>query len=417
MRSNIKRFCMMIAYMAAVIAVTSCGAPKTAAPEKELHLAVILGSHNNAPKVNLSLIEDDVYTACRTFGSVTLIIDDGNPFSYCVEIPAQKEGLSSGKYEQIADEQASMILSAAGEMCAKTEQVDTLKAVQMAVRSLDSCKLQDGKEVERRLVILDSCLSTAGTLDFTKSRLESISVPGIVDQLAGLSEIPDMSRLSSVVVYTLGDTAGRQPPLTASGRQALESIWTAIFEAGSASSVDIRENLPLVAEYDSNALPAVNTVVVEQNSVQIADEEKTGDALEEGAVISFDETTLSFKPGSAELLDPETAEETLAYVIGFMKSHPEFELLVCGTTACWGGQEYTMDLSQKRAETICMLLCKNGIPEAQIKAIGVGYSFAGFYTYDQTEDGELDEEIAPMNRSVKIMDLHSQTAGEVLASR
>ncbi len=132
-------------------------------------------------------------------------------------------------------------------------------------------------------------------------------------------------------------------------------------------------------------------------------------------VISFDETSVSFRPGTAELAVPAAARKSLEYVIGFLSSHPDFELLICGTTACWGGEPYCRDLSERRAEAVCNLLIENGIAGDRLSITGVGFSFRDFYTYDQTESGELDESIAPLNRTVKIMDLHSDTAGKVLA--
>ena len=50
-----------------------------------------------------------------------------------------------------------------------------------------------------------------------------------------------------------------------------------------------------------------------------------------------------------------------------------------------------------------------------MKITGVGYSFLDFYTYDQTPDGKLDEQIAPVNRTVKLLDLSSDTAKSILA--
>ena len=410
----------MLVFMVLMIVLTACGGstgdkgyPKDT--KAVSHIAVILGSHNNAPKVNLGLIEEQVYEACFSYGSITLICDDGAPYSYVVDIPRQKEGLSEGKYISIANKQTKEILDAASMMTAKTEQVNTLKAVQLGIRSLNSIDEEsDGADVSRRMVILDSCLSTTGALDFTKSHLEGISPDNIVDQLDELGEIPDMSMLDEVTVYTCGDTAGKQTVLTEANRETLKGVWQAIFRAGGVTA-NMKDDLPLSGVYDTDALPAVNTVTVEQDSVDITSEDEAESVLETGVVISFPETSIAFKPGTAELADPGAAQKSLEHVIGFLVSHPDFELLVCGTTACWGGESYCRDLSGRRAGAIRDLLIENGIAGDRLRVAGVGYSFSDFYTYDQTENGELDESIAPLNRTVKIMDLHSETAERVLA--
>ena len=419
-----KRFVktMMILLTAWMVSLTACtgntaGTAASTDAGKEIHLAVILGSHNNAPKVNLGLIEEPIYEACLSFGSVTLICDDGAPYSCVVDIPVQKKGLSKAKYMSIANEQTRTILETASKMTAKTEQVNTLKAVQLGVRSLNSVEPEDDSAtVIRKMVLLDSCLSTTGALDFTKSRLNGISAENIVEQLRKLGELPDMSLIDELTVYTCGDTAGRQTALSKASQETLKNVWETIFKAGGIAA-NMKDNLPLDAAYDTDALPAVNTVTIEQNSVDIASAEEAGDRLKNGAVISFDETSISFKPGTAELADPEAARKSLEYVIGFLNSYPDYKLLVCGTTACWGGESYCLNLSEERAAAICNLLIGSGIAESRLRATGVGYSFDDFYTYDQTPSGELDESIAPLNRTVKIMALDSETAARVLAAR
>ena len=382
---------------------------------KELHLAVILGYHNNAPKINLGLIENLIYEACLSYGKITLICDDGSPYSLVVDIPEQQKGLTESKYKSIANEQTKEILEAASRMSAKTEQVNTLNAVQLGARSLRSAEDEsDSVEIIRKMVILDSCLSTTGALDFTKSRLDGISPDDIVRQLQDLGELPDMSVIDEVTVYTCGDTAGKQTPLTEANKEILKNVWSSLFEASGVTAV-IKDDLPLSGFYDPDKLPAVSTIAVEQASVNITSEEKTEEVLQTGVVISFDETSISFKPGTAELADHGMARKSLEYTIGFLSSHPDFELLICGTTACWGGEAYCRDLSLQRAGAIRDLLIESGIAGNRLSVAGVGYSFSDFYTYDQTEGGKLDETIAPLNRTVKIMDLHSDTAGKVLA--
>lgn len=64
---------------------------------------------------------------------------------------------------------------------------------------------------------------------------------------------------------------------------------------------------------------------------------------------------------------------------------------------------------------LSLLTEKLDVDMERLKITGVGYSFLDFYTYDQTPDGKLDEQIAPVNRTVKLLDLSSDTAKSILA--
>lgn len=399
--------------------LTGCSAPDpTESKVQEYHLAAIIGSHANAPIPNLGLIENAIYDACYTYGSVTLVVDDGEPYTLVVDIPAQESNLSKSKYKEIANDQTKQILAAASQMHAKTNEVDTLKAIQLGARSLSSIEPErDNVEVVRQMVICDSCLSTTGVLSFSEHNLNSINIEDIVAQLKDMNEIPTLDDVS-VTVYTCGDTAGeKQKSLPEASRIVLKNVWKSILEAGNAD-VNMKDDLPLSSAYDEETMPTVSPVTVVQNSVDIHTIDDVDEAFADGGVISFNETIIAFRPGTAELADTEVAKNALAYVTEYMRSHPDFKLLVCGTTACWGGKDYCMNLSNDRANAICELLINDlGIDKARLQAIGLGYSFDEFYTYDQTPDGGLDETIAPVNRSVKLVALNSDTASRILSMK
>ena len=82
---------------AAFTVLSGCAAGKGADVDQEIHIAAIIGSHENAPKPNLGLLEDAVYQDCYTAGSVTMICDDGEPYTTVIEIPKTKTGLIAYK--------------------------------------------------------------------------------------------------------------------------------------------------------------------------------------------------------------------------------------------------------------------------------------------------------------------------------
>lgn len=385
--------------------------------EYETHLAVILGCHDNAPLPNLGLIEDFIYKAAYTYGSVTLVCDDGDPYTVYIDIPTQEKGLSNNKYKQIANSQTKQVITAASQMVAKTGEVNTLKAIQLGARSLRSVEAETaGTRLDLQMVICDSMLSTTGVLSFSDHSLDGISSGDIVSQLRDLDEIPQLDDVI-VTVYTCGDTDGKkQKFLTEANRNALKEVWKEVLEAGNAD-VNIKDSLPLSSVYDKENLPPVSPVAVVAPIVDIRNVEDVRDALANGGVISVPETSVAFKPGSADLMDKASAKEALRSVSAFMEEYPDVNLLVCGTTACWGGKEYCEKLSNERSNAICRLLEDEfGINKNRLTPVGVGYN-SEFYIYDLTADGKLDENVAPVNRSVKLIDLNSSISRRILGMK
>lgn len=418
MKKRVKRLGVVALAVVIMAVLTGCGTEKvsaSASKNQEVHVAVVLGAHVNSPCVNLKLIQDVIYQACYSQGSVTLVVDDGEPYCTAINIPSQEKHLSKSKYDQIAKKQTKKILKLASSMKSRTADVDSIKSVQRAARALNSVE-QKGKgdtELVRKLIICDNLLSTTGVLSFVDYNLNTANEGDITTQLKKLDEIPQLDGIS-VTAYNVGDTAGQQKSLPETSRKNLKAIWNSIFEAGSAKKVQFKDNLPLSSTYNKDSMPTVSPITVVQSSMEIHDTEDVNEAFADGGVLNFDETSIAFHEGTAELADEESASKALQYVTEYMNQYPDFKLVVCGTTACWGGEDYCKKLSLERADTVCELLVKEGIDRSRIKSAGVGYSFADFYTYDQKPDGELDETIAKTNRSVKLVDWDSDTADRIL---
>lgn len=418
MKKKVKRLGAVALAVVILAVLTGCGTQKvsaSASKNQEVHVAVVLGAHVNSPCVNLKLIQDVIYQACYSQGSVTLVVDDGEPYCTAINIPSQEKHLSKSKYDQIAKKQTKKILKLASSMKSRTADVDSIKSVQRAARALNSVE-QKGKgdtELVRKLIICDNLLSTTGVLSFVDYNLNTANEGDITTQLKKLDEIPQLDGIS-VTAYNVGDTAGQQKSLPETSRKNLKAIWNSIFEAGSAKKVQFKDNLPLSSTYNKDSMPTVSPITVVQSSMEIHDTEDVNEAFADGGVLNFDETSIAFHEGTAELADEESASKALQYVTEYMNQYPDFKLVVCGTTACWGGEDYCKKLSLERADAICELLVKEGIDCSRLKSAGVGYSFADFYTYDQKPDGELDEAIAKTNRSVKLVDWDSDTADRIL---
>lgn len=405
---KVMKLTALLLVMASVL--TACGSPnseqlRNTEEDKETHVAVVLGTHANAPVVNLALIEDEVYKACYSGGAVTLIVADGEPWSTYIDIPVPWKGLSSTRLANNANEQTSQVLDAASKLLAKAPETDTLAAVQLAGRTLSSAESQSGKEVECQLIVLDSMLPTTGTMNLTGSLLDTMDMDSVMTQLEDSMEMADFSG-TDVILYTLGDVAEPQPELSPKERSILKELWQGYFEGCGADSVSIRDNLPSSTSYDVDKLPPVTPVAVVHEGLELGEKELS---MGKEDIYSFDETMIAFQPGSAEMCDPSKVQELLTPVAEYLKSHTDTSLLVVGTTAMWGGADYCEPLSQKRAAAVCQELVTMGADEAQLSPLGVGYDNP-FYINDQGADGKLDESIAPQNRTVRLMRADSTMA-------
>lgn len=402
MKTNftIKLTALMITLsLAAMSLLTGCtgSTERPILPEgQKLHLAIVISPTSQAHQVNLRLFEDDVYLACRSFGSLTLLVEDGSPYFRVIPIKAQPDNLSENKYKSIAESQTNQILAAAKGLRAKTEETDTLAAVQIAARELKSHS--DEANVLLKLIVMSPSLPTTGVLNFTKTSLKS-SPDKVVEQLRKAEELPDLSGIE-VEAYNIGDVSGIQPDLGNSNVKNLKSIWKNIYEAGNAASVTIHDDLPLSTGYDVDKLPHVTPISVEHESIEVDD---VSNVLENGGAISFDEKSLAFKGGSDKLKHPEQAVKALAKVTEYLKKNPSQHILLVGTTAgVFKRREYCLDLSEKRVIAVRSLLTKQGISSDRIESLGVGFE-SKWYIDDHLPDGGLDETVAPLNRTVNVL--------------
>lgn len=404
---------LLTAALAALVLLTGCDAAGHDFPDnEEYHCAICMGSHVNAPVVNLALVEDEVYRAACSGGSVTLVVIDGQPFPVHIDIPAPEPGLSEAKYEQIASQYAAQIMDTASKLCAKTNEVDTLQAIQLAARALESAESETGKPLTRELILIDSCLSTQGILSFVGSDISRLDPLPIVEQLRQMDAIPNVHGLD-VYVYSLGDVADTQTPLSQLERNNLRTIWETILSEGGAR-VHMRADLPLAMTYDTTVLPDVTEVEVQADMVDLTAAQKAGQVLENGGKLTFSNEAIRFAPGKGILEDEETAVKELAPVAEYLRSSGE-KLLVCGTTACWGGEEYCMDLSRQRTDAICTLLVERlGVDRDCLVPVPLGYGYAPFYTNDQNPDGTLNEDIAPLNRNVHLVLASGEQGQDIL---
>lgn len=187
--------------------------------------------------------------------------------------------------------------------------------------------------------------------------------------------------------------------------EAEESEVEEVTEAAEESKVE-----EVIEEVEESEVEEVVEEVEESERNEVIEE-----VFADGDIVTFDDKSVAFLPDSTELAAPDDAMEALGYVISYMNDHPDFTLMVCGTTTSATDPVSSIAFSEKRAQAIRSLLVeKAGIDENRIVTLGCGWSSC-LYIDDRDEAGNLNEK-APLNRSVKLVDYNSAIAADIIQS-
>lgn len=366
---------------------------KTEEPEdvRSTHLSIILGAHSNSTILNLEALRDDLTEFCSKEGNtITLILADGHPSvisqTQTKELPSFR---TRSKIENIIEDRAEKIMSAAYSARAKYEEVDLLDAISLASRDLQKYSDEDS---DRKLIILDTGLQTVSPLNFSTADISILSADSIASTLQESSAIPDLSGVE--VIWHMTDPAAPQEELPASAQTNLENIWKAILSTGNASDVEIMKELPIDGSYEN--LPTVSTVPVAEDIFDLAD-------FANGTTDNTDALRLSgesflFVPDEATLIDPDAARASLAELADYMKENPSCEALLVGCTAKYGDLGTSLTLSYERAQTLENLFSELNVDPDRLRIVGTGWLSSALYQNDQAEDGSLLTKEAAENR-------------------
>lgn len=384
MKSKMKKmvlpFVMIVIFM-----VTGCkeGNPPSDTPT---HTVIVCGSHANTAYTSFLNTEEVKSTVMEStessFGSVTLIVSDGQPFvAEKFQINESEKNLTNKKKAQIASQQADQILETARQITAVAPEADLLSSLQLADRSLSGV---DGK---KQIIVIDSGLSTAGKVNFFNSKL--LEEIGMEKQLYKfLDEEKELPGLDGVDVLWigLGDTAGQQEACPAAVRDTLKKVWETVLTG--AKSVTFSSAVP--GNEPERDLPSVSVVEYPEDKVF--------------EPVVFDNKTLMFQADSTELADISAAKAVLLPMVNELKDN-RIQIAVFGTTATVGSNTDCIAFSEARAETVKDIIVEMGLPEEQIAYVkGLGYNNI-FHTDDRLSDGTLDPPKAEKNRSVIVMSI------------
>ncbi len=82
--------------------------------------------------------------------------------------------------------------------------------------------------------------------------------------------------------------------------------------------------------------------------------------------VLFDTGRAELKPGAARPIDQ---------IAAFLNEHPDRRVQIEGFTDSQGGNDYNLELSQKRADAVAMAIIQRGIDAQRVRAMGYGEEF------------------------------------------
>ena len=410
MRKRFAAILTIICLAVSAVGLTGCGSQTSVAEEGGMNaVCYAIAPTANSQGLNMSspLVQDTIYDTILNYGYVSVVVVDGESEMVATDsydIDAQYKKASKDKLKTDARAKATNLITYMEGQVANDAQVDYLEGLRMAVRSLSSLKGYDSKTI----VVIGTGLSTQGTLNF-QNNLLSVEPEAVLDQLEEKDEIPDFTGIT-VVWQQMGDVALPQQDLSQTQRKRLQEIWGGIVERGGGTFVynDIMAN-PVDTEVtypdvDTVELPAETPVDFDAAMFDTGDESLLGEP------VMLTEEQVSFVPDKATYLDEDEAVATIQPIADYLLEHEQITVLLAGTTAGDEDSDYTMTLSQKRADAVRSTLVQLGVDESRIVTMGLGSSDP-WHVYGAGYEGS----IASGNRKVVLLDASSDTAKEILS--
>lgn len=410
MRKRFAAILTIICLAVSAVGLTGCGSQTSVAEEGGMNAvcyAIAPTANSQGLNMSSSLVQDTIYDTILNYGYVSVVVVDGESEMVAADsydIDAQYKKASKDKLKTDARAKATNLITYMEGQVANDAQVDYLEGLRMAVRSLSSLEGYDSKTI----VVIGTGLSTQGTLNF-QNNLLSVEPEAVLDQLEEKDEIPDFTGIT-VVWQQMGDVALPQQDLSQTQRKRLQEIWGGIVERGGgtfvyndimANPVDTEATYPAV---DTVELPAETPVDFNAAMFDTGDER----LLEEPVMLT--EEQVSFVPDKATYLDEDEAVATIQPIADYLLEHEQITVLLAGTTAGDEDSDYTMTLSQKRADAVRSTLVQLGVDESRIVTMGLGSSDP-WHVYGAGYEGS----IVSGNRKVVLLDASSDTAKEILS--
>ena len=160
-----------------------------------------------------------------------------------------------------------------------------------------------------------------------------------------------------VVWIGLGDAADKQEDLTSRNKNTLKELWEAVLTTSGAEVTF--KNLPLTEEGSTDReLPEVTPIPIVHDSNDF-------DPLQVNQVKPL------FNGDEATFVDRDDAVSELSPIVDYLLEHPDYTVILAGTTATAGTNEQCKELSLRRAEAVRQLMIDMGTSDQTCDWLGI----------------------------------------------
>lgn len=359
--------------------------------EKAYDTCFLLGKTKNVRLPDIDILKEELLKLVGTEKYYSVVVLDGNPDSSDFK---GKISFSNRLFNQKKNDQEVLNahLKRIAEIMPKEKEIDILKGLDSARKALFSCE-------NKRLVIFSSGISTSGELNFAKDPQIIEELPSeTVKRLEKSKSLPDLSDIE-IIWYGFGDVSGKQKELNSINYFRLKKIWIEILRKCGVSD-------PESVFVDS--LPVLHSEDIYDTELEYPDVSE----VKFPGIMSIEEDEIGFEKDKATFKNKKAAIKALNYYAECIDNSSGVFYLV-GSTATIEDFQYCQELSYKRAKAVKDLLCGTyEIPADRLKIFPMGnINLGGEYEwreYDLNSDGTLNEEVAPKNRRVFIIEAGSE---------
>jgi outer membrane protein OmpA-like peptidoglycan-associated protein len=320
--------------------------------------------------------------------AITLVNVDGAPRVVGDAGPAPDRRTARGDYQDELQRYLTSFVDQAKNVRADHPEVDVLTALDTAARAVHATS------DEGLVVLIDSGLSTTGSVDFTVPGMTYAEPSDVTDFLQKNDLLPDFRGIT-VVLIGVGEVAPPQQVLLPGQRDRLADIWTHVLSTAGARCVTLIDQ-PRLTDAPTDVPPVTAVPLPPAPAFTPPPVGVPGKDL----VLPNDDST-GFMPDTDELLDPAKARRLLIPVADWLAEDPTRRVTITGTTADFGSREDQVAVSKRRADTIAALLEDLDVPSNQLTTVGVGSDFPEYVT-DTGPRGEVLPAQAGANRTVRI---------------
>lgn len=273
-------------------------------------------------------------------------------------------------------------------------------------------KSRGGSILEDGTVIAGMCQSTATLLPFGIKASGTINDSSVAWFGFTTSETPNATY--TITFSTPAEKSGRHIEARLYDEYGTQLKSGLAHDSGTAGKFTTNE-LEINTTYYICILPGDPSSIDYSLFVESSEPDKSEPLVFE-VPFEINETQVKFVINSDKFIDTAKAKEVLKPVADAILEHPDNSILIAGTTATDGTQASCVDLANRRASAVKKLLMNTyGVPEKQLKTIGLGYERDPFERgKDRDSNGDFVESEGKKNRRVVILDIEDPIAQEIL---